>query len=97
MEVFMKRLVLCLVLVFGLAQFSNLVAQDVQVESLYLGSITDIPMEVASVPGEVLACGVNICDSSWTPRYIIDYTAGQTWYMMIIVCNTTSSAKSFKL
>jgi len=93
----MKRLILCLVWVFGLAEFSYLVAQEVQVEQLYLGSITDIPTTVASVPGEIVACGVNIGDSSWTPRYIIDYAAGQTWYMEIIVLNWSSSTKSFKL
>jgi hypothetical protein len=35
----MKRLILCLVLVFGLAQFSYLIAQEEQVEQFHLGSI----------------------------------------------------------
>jgi len=90
----MKRSIFCLVLVFGFAQFSYLGAQQ---EQLYLGSITDIPATVASTPGAVVALSVNIGDPSWTPRYFIDYAAGQTWYMEIIVCNMSSSIQSFKL
>jgi hypothetical protein len=93
----MKRLILCLVLVLGFAQFNYLGTQDVQIEQLYLGSITDIPATVMSTPGTVVACGVNIGDPSWTLRYIIDYVAGQTWYMEIIVLNWSSSTQYFKL
>lgn len=94
----MKRLILCLVLVFGFAQFSYLVAQeDAQEEQIYLGSITDIPATVASTQGAVVALGVNIGDASWTPDYTIDYAAGQTWYMAIIVCNMSTSTQLFKL
>ena len=90
----MKRLILCLVLAFGLAQFSYLAAQEVLVD---LGPIKDMPMTVASTPGEVLALGVYIADSAGTPSCIIDYAAGQTWYMCIYCFNWASSTKSFKL
>jgi len=93
----MKRLILCLILVFGIMQFSNLVAQDVQLEWLHSGSIADIPMEAALTPEAVLALSVNICDSSWNPHVVIDYTSGQTWYMMIYVYNNSSATKSFKI
>jgi len=90
----MKRLIFCLVLVFGFAQFSYLGAQQ---EQLYLGSITDMPATVTSTPGAVVALSVNIGNPSWTPSYFFKYAVGQTWYMEIIVCNTSSSTQSFKL
>jgi len=92
----MKRLILCLVLAFGLAQFSYLAAQDVQDELVYLGRITDMP-EVASTPGEVIALGVYIGDPAGDPKYTIDYAAGQTWYMYISCINWTTSTQSCKL
>jgi hypothetical protein len=93
----LKRLILCLSWVCCAALFSSLAAQDVQVESLDLGSIMDIPMKVASTPGAVLALAVHICDSSWEPHVVIDYESGQTWYMMIYAFNNSSSSQSFKL
>jgi len=92
----MKRFILCLVLVFGLAQFSYLGAQEVQEELVYLGPITDMPV-VASTPGEVVALGVYIGDLARNPSYTIDYAAGQTWYMYISCINWAASTKSFKL
>ena len=92
----MKRLFFCLALVFILAQFSYLGAQDVQEELVYLGRITDMPM-VASTPGEVVALGVYIGDAAGNPYCTIDYAAGQTWYMYIYCFNWASSTKSFKL
>ena len=93
----MKRLIFYLILIFGLAQFSYLVAQEVQVEEFCLGSITDIPTIITSVPGEVVACGVYICDNSWSPYWLIDYAPGQTWYMAIAVVNWSNYTVSFKL
>jgi len=93
----MKRFILCLVLVSGLVQFSYLGAQDVQEELVYLGPITNMPVRVASTPGEVVALGVYIGDSAGTANYTIDYAAGQTWYMYICCVNWASSTKSFKL
>jgi hypothetical protein len=93
----MKRLILCLVLVFGFAQFNYLGAQDVQVEQLYLGSITDIPGIVASAQGAVPALGVHIGDPVGTPSYLIKYPPGKKWYMGIIVCNMSSSTISYQL
>jgi hypothetical protein len=93
----MKRFILCLVFVLGLAQFSYLVAQDVQEELVYLGPITDMPVRVASTPGEVVALGVYIGDSAGNPSYTIDYAAGQTWYMYICCINWTTSTQSCKL
>jgi hypothetical protein len=95
-EVIMKRLIFYLILVFGLAQFSYLGAQDVEEELVYLGRITDMPV-VASTPGAVVAMGVYIGDSAGTASYLIDYAAGQTWYMYICCINWASSTKSFKL
>jgi hypothetical protein len=93
----MKCFILCLVLVFGLAQFSYLVAQDVQAEQFYLGSITDMPTTLTSTPGEVVALGVYIGDAAGNASYTFDYAAGQTWYMYICCVNWASSTKSFKL
>ena len=93
----MKRFILCLVLFFGLAQFSYLAAQDVQDELVYLGPISDMPVRVASTPGEVIALGVYIGDPAGNPKYTIEYAAGQTWYMYISCINWAASTKSFKL
>lgn len=93
----MKRLILCLVWVFVLAQFSYLVAQEEQVEQVYLGSIKDMPAIVTSEPGAVVALGVGICDSSLNSYYLIDYAGGQTWYMYLVVVNWSTSTKAFKL
>ena len=93
----MKRLIYCMVLVFGLMPFSYLGAQDVQVEHRYLGAITDIPATVTAAQGAVVALSVNIGNSLWYPYYRIDYAAGQTWYMDIIYVNLSSSTQSFKL
>ena len=92
----MKRWILCLVLVFGLAPFSYLVAQGVQVEQLNLGSITDIPTRVAGIQGYVVPLTVSLADSSWNPKSFFTYYSG-TVYMQIAVVNLSSSTKSFKL
>ncbi len=90
----MKRFCLCLALVLGLAQFSNLLAQEALVE---LGSITNVPMQIASTPGVVQAMSVNIANSSYVPYYLIDYSSSQTWYMVITVLNTSAVTQSFKV
>jgi len=90
----MKRLILCLVLVFGFFLFNHLVAQE---DQLFLGSITNVPASVTFAQGAVVALGVNISDPSWTPSYVIKYAAGQTWYMDISVVNLSSSTQSFKI
>lgn len=93
----MKRLVLCFVLVFGLVQFCNLVAQEEQVDQVFVGSIRDIKAKVTSDPGEVLALGVAICDSSYTPYSVIEYKSGDIWYMALDVVNLSTATKSIKI
>ena len=93
----MKRLILCLVLVFGLAPFSYLVAQDVQVDQLYLGSIAGAPMRVATLQGYVVILSASLADASWKPWDVIDYAPGLAVYMQISVINWATSTKSFKL
>ncbi len=90
----MKRAFLCLVLIFGFAQFSHLTAQE---ELVFSGPINGMPANLASTPGEVLALGVYIAGADGTPICLIDYAAGQTWYMYIYCFNWASSTKSFKL
>jgi hypothetical protein len=41
--------------------------------------------------------GVYIGDPAGDPSCVIDYAAGQTWYMYIYCINWASSTKSFKL
>jgi len=94
----MKRLFLFLALVFSLAQFNNLGAQQaVQQEELYVGSITNRPMRIATWEGSVLALQVSIANSAWQPYNWIDYSAGQSWYLQISVINWASTSKAFKL
>ena len=93
-EVIMKRLFFCLVLVLGFAQFNYLGAQE---EQVYLGSIIDIPAPVASIQGAVVALSVYLGDPSGTAWQTVQYSAGQTWYMDIVVANFSSSTQSFKL
>ena len=92
----MKRLILCLVLVFSFAQFSYLVAQE---EEVFINSLTSIPATITSMQGPVVALSVNIVNShaSLTPYPVIGYTVGQTWYMQIVYVNTSSSTQSCKL
>jgi hypothetical protein len=92
----MKRLFLCLVLVFGFAQFNYLSTQEEQVEQFHLGSITDIPATEASTQGVVvpLLTYIGTTSNVW---WSIDYTAGDIWYMYIAVVNTSPSTQSFKL
>ncbi len=89
----MKRMCLYLVLVLGLALFSNLLAQEALVE---LTPITNVPTQIASTPGDVQALSVNIANSSGTPYVVIDYAGSQTWYMDIAVVNLSAVSKSFK-
>ncbi len=89
----MKRLFLCLVLVFGFAQFNDLAAQQ---EEIYAGSITGAPIGTASTPGGALALTVSLADSAWTPMNFVHYTGG-TIYMQVTVINWTTTTKSFKL
>ena len=89
----MKRLCLCLVLALSFAQFSYLGAQEALVE---LDPIASLPVQIASTPGDVLALGVNIANSSNTPYHLIHYASSQTWYMNIIVINGAGVSKSFK-
>ena len=94
----MKRLILCLVLIFGLAQFRYLIAQDVQVEQLYLGSITDMPAIITSAQGAVVALTVSLADSSWKPMDYIEYGSGPIpVYMQITVINFAPSTTLCKL
>lgn len=96
----MKHLFFCFVIAFSLFQPGYLPAQEaqgVQVEQLDLGPITGLPMKIATTPGAVIACGINLADASWTPRYIIDYAAGQTWYLEIMVANCSTTTKTFKI
>ena len=94
----MKRLILCLVLIFGLAQFRYLIAQDVQVEQLYLGSITDMPAIITSAQGAVVALTVSLADSSWKPMDYIEYGSGPIpVYMQMTVINFAPSPTLCKL
>ncbi len=93
----MKRLLFCAILVLGLAQSGYLGAQESQLEEFYLGSISRAPVKLATTPGSVVALGVFVADASGEPSSIIDYAAGQTWYLQIIVVNWATTAKSFKL
>ena len=95
----MKRLVCCMVLVIGLAQFSNLGAQE---KLVYLGPIDmfgpiDMPAATAITPPKGLAFYVNIVDTSRRTKYLIDYASGQAYDMEIgflnLPTNTTQTIK----
>jgi hypothetical protein len=94
----MNRLILGLVLVFSLAQFNYLGAQEEQIEQFYSGPITDIPALVTSTQGKVVALGVSLADSSWKPMDVIEYGSGPiTVYMQITVINFASSTTLCKV
>jgi hypothetical protein len=93
-----KRFILGLILVLGLAPFGHLVAQDGQTEQKDLGQITGMPAAIASAQGEVLALTIGFGDSAWRPMDYIEYGSGPIpVYMQMTVLNTASTAKSCKL